>query len=89
MKIGAGLIVVLVSLVSGCGTPSAETGRRDRDAEPYRETETADQPASLFEMSFGGGETEVTKNLPADAAEKVGTAVKSLQGKSPPDTIGE
>jgi hypothetical protein len=77
----------LLVLLTGCGTPSVETGDRDRDV--YPESAAQDQPASLFEMNFGGGETEVTKNLPGDAAEKVGDAVRSIHGKSPPEVVGE
>lgn len=77
-------VVVASLLLTGCGTPSGETGAYDRDAAGSSGSD-AGQPSSLFEMNFGGGETEVTKNLPADAVDKVGEAVKSLKGKSPPD----
>jgi len=88
MKITPGAFLLpLLALFTGCGTPSVETGDRDRDV--YPTTSAEDQPASLFEMNFGGGETEVTKNLPGDAAEKVGDAVRSIQGKSPPEVVGE
>jgi len=72
-------------LASGCGNPSVETGAYDRDAGMMGGGSDSGQPSSLFEMNFGGGETEVTKNLPADAADQVGKAVQSLKGKSPPD----
>ncbi len=88
MKSIMGLMLASIVLLSGCGTPSVETGDRDRDAY-NQDAATAEEPASLFEMNFGGGETEVTKNLPADAAEKVGDAVKSIRGKSPPEVVGE
>ncbi len=75
-------------VLSGCGTPSVETGEYDRDA--YVGESEAGQPSTLFEMDFGGGETEVTKNLPGDAAHKVGDAVKStLRKSSPPDITGD
>ena len=78
------LAVAAGLLLTGCGTPSGETGEMDRDAGGFADSE-AGQPSSLFEMDFGGGEAEVTKNLPADAVDKVGDAVKSLKDKSPPD----
>jgi hypothetical protein len=87
MKIIAGLMMSCSLVLSGCGTPSVDTGERDFD--DGNDASQAEQPASLFEMNFGGGETEVTKNLPGDAVEKVGNAVKSIRGKSPPDIVGE
>lgn len=75
-------------LMTGCGTPDYETGAYDRDAASYGGND-AGQPSSLFEMSFGDGETEVTKNLPGDAAERLGDAVKTMRGKSPPDVTGK
>lgn len=87
--IGPGGALTALLLATSCGTPSVETGSPDRDAYGPAETE-AGQPSSLFEMNFGGGETEVTKNLPADAAHKVGDAVRSLtHPTSPPDVSGE
>jgi hypothetical protein len=76
--------VLVPLLLSGCGTPSGETGAVDYDAySPAGDPEG--QPSSLFEMSFGGGESEVTKNLPATAARKVGEAVRPHKGQTPPD----
>ncbi|HMP90787.1 MAG TPA: hypothetical protein PJ991_11335 [Kiritimatiellia bacterium] len=82
------VIGLAIALASGCAQWAGETGHRDRDAEPY-DFRSDDQPASLFEMKFGDGESEVTKNLPASAAGKVGDAVRTLRGKSPPDVAGE
>lgn len=71
-------------LLVACGTPSGETGAVDYDAySPAGDPEG--QPSSLFEMSFGGGESEVTKNLPAEAARKVGEAVRPHKPATPPD----
>jgi len=90
MRIWHGIWFVVVAVcMSGCAHSSWETGNRDRDIPEYYEDRADDQPASLFEMSFGGGESEVTKNLPADAADKVGEAVKTLRGKPPKDVTGE
>jgi hypothetical protein len=38
-------------------------------------------------MRFGPDGSEVTKNLPADAAESVGEKVRALRGSSPPDEL--
>lgn len=75
-------------MIGGCAT-SYESGQYDRDdISAYPGTEEGG-PSSLFEMSFGGGEAEVTKNLPGDAAGRVGDAVKSIRGKSEPDVSGQ
>lgn len=80
-----GFLLVTGLMASGCGNPSVETGARDRDAGAMAGSDQGGEASSLFEVTFGSGEAEVTKNLPADAAGQVGKAVKSLQGKSPPD----
>jgi len=76
-------------MTSGCATSSYESGSYDRDNLSTHPGVDEGGPSSLFEMSFGGGETEVTKNLPADAAGRVGDAVKSIRGKSAPDVTGK
>ena len=82
------IMVMMVGILAGCAHSSWETGAHDRDLLPDAYDRNG-HPASLFEMSFGDGETEVTKNIPADAATKVGDAVKTLRGKSPADVTGE
>lgn len=68
-------------LLAACGTPSWDVAHDGDDP---------DRPASLIEVQFGpSGETEVTKNLPADAAHGVGRAVKSIRGTAPADVAGE
>ncbi len=84
-KMWTGVLLVISLVAAGCGNPSVETGAYDRDAGGMAGANEVGDPSSLFEVTFGGGEAEVTKNLPADAADQVGKAVKSLQGKSPPD----
>jgi hypothetical protein len=84
-KIWNGSLLILGLAAAGCGNPSVETGAYDRDAGTRAESAESGTPSSLFEVTFGGGEAEITKNLPADAADQVGKAVKSLQGKSQPD----
>lgn len=78
-------VAALGLLAAGCANPSVETGAYDRDAAMSPGANQGGEPSSLFEVTFGGGEAEVTKNLPADAADQVGKAVKSIKGKSPPD----
>lgn len=84
-KMWSGSLLMVGLFAAGCGTPSVETGAYDRDAGGMAGASEGGEPSSLFEMTFGSGDAEVTKNLPADAAGHVGKAVKSLQGKSPPD----
>lgn len=83
------VLIAVVLLVAGCGTASYEAG--SYDASGMRSVDVDEgQPATLFEMEFGGGETEVTKNLPGDAAERIGEAIKSaVPAKSPPEVVGE
>ncbi|HMO03620.1 MAG TPA: hypothetical protein PKC67_04330 [Kiritimatiellia bacterium] len=77
-------LVTASLLLAGCGTPSGETGSIDYDA--YNPSDDpSGQPSSLFEMSFGGGESEITKNLPAAAARKVGEAVRPHKPATSPD----
>lgn len=77
-------LVVASLFLAGCGTPSGETGAVDYDAYSPSD-DPAGQPSSLFEMSFGGGESEVTKNLPAAAARKVGETIRPHKPATPPD----
>jgi hypothetical protein len=70
----------IATLVAGCGTTSWDSGYEDQ-AEGH--------PASLVEVTFGGGEAEVTKNIPGDAARGVERAVKSMRGKAPAEQAGE
>lgn len=75
------LFALTTSLLCACGTPSWDAGYDEGDP---------DRPASLIEVQFGpSGETEVTKNIPADAAHGIERAVKSIRGKSPADVSGE
>ncbi|HMO51655.1 MAG TPA: hypothetical protein PKE26_10285 [Kiritimatiellia bacterium] len=80
MKTAMLMLVLAAGLLVGCGTPSWETGERDPD--DFRQESS---PASLVEVTFGGGHSEVTKNLPGEAAQSVGDAVKTLRGRHPPD----
>jgi len=89
MKVFVYSIALCGLLLSGCATSSYESGSYDQDDLPTNTPGEEGGPSSLFEMSFGGGEAEVTKNLPADAVERVGDAVKSIRGKSAPDVTGE
>jgi hypothetical protein len=79
------MVVCSALMLAGCGTPSLEAGYYDDD---YGSS-PAGAPASLFEMKFGAGGTEVTKNIPADAAHGVERAVKSMRAPSPADSTGE
>jgi hypothetical protein len=78
--------LVLVLLFTGCATSSWEAGYWDGEDHP---DDPSGHPASLVEIKFGGGEAEVTKNLPGDAARGVGSAIKTMRGKAPAENIGE
>lgn len=71
------VMAIVAGLVVGCGTASLDAGYDDRD-------NGTDRPASLVEVEFGPfGETEVTKNIPGDAARGVQRAVRSISGQPP------
>jgi len=70
--------ILVCCFFAGCGTPSGSAGYRGEPDGPLRD-ET--HPASLIEVSFGPGETAVTKNIPEDAVHAVQNAVKSIRGQ--------
>lgn len=88
MKTIMWIILAAIPVLAGCGTPSWETGVSDPDVPPVGYRPGEDQAASLIEVTFGGGESEVTKNLPHDAVHGVQDAVKTLRGKKPADVSG-
>lgn len=71
------VFIAFIGVFSGCGTPALQTGDRDPDV-PFRDESHA---SSLIEVSFGPGETEVTKNIPEDAVHAVQKAVKSMRNQ--------
>ncbi len=82
--IRTGLCGWAITLLTGCGTPGWEAGYSDD-----RDYGTGEEPASLFELEFGSGEPEVTKNVPGDAAKSVGQSIKSWRQKSGAEANGE
>lgn len=86
MKMLYGVLMALVAAAwSGCGTASLDAGYHEDDFG----SSPGGEPASLFEMEFGAGGREVTKNIPADAAEGVSRAVKSINPKTTPEIVTE
>lgn len=79
------LAIMTGLLAAGCGTASLDAGYRNDDAGMTSEGE----PASLFEMQFGASGREVTKNIPADAAQGVQRAVKSVRPSTATETVPE
>ncbi len=79
--ITGGLLVFLVGLC-GCGTPSADMRYSDDILDSPDMNDMDERPASLIEVEWGRGEgAEVTKNIPAAAAQKVRKAFDG-QGES-------
>ena len=75
---GSIVIFACAFLLAGCvqsydsDYPDGRAGYRlGPDGEP--------EASSLFEMSVGGGDTKVTKNLPADAVDKLGDTIRSAR----------
>lgn len=67
----------LMALVMGCETVTWEVEEQAPGATDLQHDGTGTRPASLVEMDMReGGQVEVTKNLPKDAAVKVRDAVR-------------